>query len=191
VADVLVRDDPVILALGWAGAAVLGALTARPGALAIAAMGAASNVWFEPSNHTSLIMWSGLLVAVLRPEDVAGVARWLATVVYAFATAHKLLGGDFLDGHLIAARFFWEGAPFRLMAIGAVLGQLALAVLVALRLRWAIPLSVLLHVGIVVVMSSMLGHYLRLGGFNGLMIVLVVVATRGGRWTPLAPRPAV
>lgn len=75
------------------------------------------------------------------------------------------------------------------MAIGAVVGQLALAVLVALRLRLAIPLSVLLHVGIVVTMSSELAHVLRLGGFNGLMVVLVVVATRNGPWYPLPARP--
>jgi len=61
-----------------------------------------------------------------------------------------------------------------------VASQLVLAALVALRLRLAIALSVLLHVGIVIVMSATPGHYTRLGGFNGLMIVLVVVATRGG-----------
>ncbi|MFP5321983.1 MAG: hypothetical protein ACLGIC_09065 [Acidimicrobiia bacterium] len=189
VVDVVLRDDPAVLALGWLAAAVAGARAPRAGCLAIAAMGATSNLFLEASNHTTLVLWAGLLVAVLRPVDVPDVARLLVVVVYAFATANKLLFGHFLDGGYIAARFFWEGAPFRLMAIGAVVGQLTLAVLVALRLRLAIPLSVLLHVGIVVTMSSELAHVLRLGGFNGLMVVLVVVATRNGPWYPLPARP--
>lgn len=181
VADVLVRDDPAVLAAGWLGAAAVAAVACRPGCAAVAAVAAASNLWFEGSNHTTLIMWTGLLVAVLRPEDVARVAQVLAVTVYAFATAHKVLGGHFLTGQHIADRFFWEGAPVRSMALAAVGSQLALALLVALRLRIAVPLAVALHVGIVVVMSSELGHVLRLGGFNALMVVLVVVATRRSR----------
>lgn len=189
VVDVALRGDPLLLAVGWAAAGVAAAKTVRPGCLAVAAMGATSNVWLEASNHTTLAMWAGLLVAVLRPADVADVARLLAIVVYAFATANKLAFGRFLDGGYIAARFFWDGAPFRLMALGAVLAQLTLAVVVALRLRIAIPLAVLLHVGIVVTMSSRLEHVLRLGAFNALMVVLVVVATRHGPWYPLPARP--
>lgn len=181
VADVLVRDDPTVLAFAWLGAGALAAVTVRPGCAAVAAVAAASNLWLEGSNHTSLIMWTGLLVVVLRPVDIPRVAQVLAVTVYAFATAHKLIGGGFLSGQHIADRFFWEGAPVRAMAYAAVASQLALAVSVALRLRISIPLAVALHVGIVVVMSSMLGHVLRLGGFNGLMIVLVVVATRRAR----------
>lgn len=183
-ADVLVRDDPAALAAGWLAAGLLAAAWARPGCLAVAAVAASSNVWLEGSNHTTLILWSGLLVVVLRPEDVSRVAQVLVATVYAFTTSHKLLFGRFLDGGYIEDRFFWDDAPFRLMAFGAVATQLALAVLVLLRLRWAIPLAVLLHAGIVVVMSSTVDHVLRLGGFNGLMVVLVLVATRHGRGNP-------
>ena len=194
-ADVFVRDDPAVYGWGWLAAAAVPAVVTRPGCLSVAAMGAASNVFLEGSNHTLLIMWAGLLVAVLDPEDVPRVAQVLAVTVYVFASAHKVIGGSFLTGGHIADRFFWDGAPVRAMAYAAVAAQIGLALLVALRTRWAIPLAVALHVGIVVVMSNQLGHYLRLGGFNGLMIVLVVVAARAGSWglpgRSRPPRPGV
>jgi hypothetical protein len=135
-------------------------------------------------------MWVGLIGALLDPEDIPRVAQVLAVTVYVFASAHKVIGGSFLTGGHIADRFFWEGAPVRAMAYAAVASQIALAVLVAVRTRWAIPLAVGLHVGIVVVMSNEVGHYLRLSGFNGLMIVLVVIATRAGTWDLPGRRPA-
>ncbi|HEY1117953.1 MAG TPA: hypothetical protein VGE43_09620 [Acidimicrobiales bacterium] len=181
-ADVAVRDDPTRYGWGWAAAAALAAVTVRPGCFAVAAMGAASNIWLEGSNHTLLIMWVGLIVAVLDPDDIPPVAQVLAATVYVFASAHKVIGGSFLTGGHIADRFFWDGAPVQAMAYAAVASQIGLAVLVVLRSRWAIPLAVGLHVGIVVVMSNQLGHYLRLSGFNGLMIVIVLVATRAGTW---------
>lgn len=184
----LLREDPLVFAAGWLLAGAAGAVAPRAGCLAIAGMATASNVWLEASNHTTLLIWAGLLVAVLRPVDVPDVARLLTAVVYAFATANKVLFGHFLDGGYIAARFFWDGAPFRLMALGAVVAQLTLAVLVILRLRVAIPLAVLLHLGIVITMSSRVEHVIRLGGFNGLMVVLVVVAVRHGPWYPLPAR---
>lgn len=197
-ADIVVRDSPAQYGWGWLAAAGIAAVSARPGCLAVAAMGATSNVFFEASNHTLLIMWVGLIGALLDPDDIPRVAQVLAVTVYVFASAHKVLGGSFLTGGHIADRFFWDGAPVRAMAYAAVASQIGLAVLVALRTRWAIPLSVALHGGIVIVMSNQLGHYLRLGGFNGLMIVLVVIATQSGTWrlpfqrsTPTVPVPGV
>ena len=181
-ADIVVRDDPARFGWGWLAAAGVAAVATRPGCLAVGAVGFASNVWLEGSNHTLLIMWVGLIGAVLLPEDVPRVSQVLAVTVYVFASAHKVIGGSFFDGAHIASRFFWDGAPVRAMAYAAVASQLGLAVLVALRTRWAVPLAVALHVGIVVVMSNQIGHVLRLGGFNGLMIVLVVIATRVGSW---------
>lgn len=186
----MARDSPSIYGWGWLAAAGVALVRARPGCLAVAAMGAASNVFFEASNHTLLIMWVGLIGALLDPDDIPRVAQVLAVTVYVFASAHKVIGGSFLTGGHIADRFFWEGAPVRAMAYAAVASQIALAVLVAVRTRWAIPLAVGLHAGIVVVMSNEVGHYLRLGGFNGLMIVLVVIATRAGTWDLLGRRPA-
>lgn len=176
--DVVARDSPAVYGWGWLAVAGVAAVRTRAGCLAVAGMGAASNIWFEASNHTLLILWVGLIGALLDPDDIPRVAQVLAVTVYVFASAHKVVGGSFLTGGHIADRFFWDGAPVREMAYAAVASQIALAVLVAVRTPWAIPLAVALHVGIVVVMSNQVGHYLRLGGFNGLMIVLVVLATR-------------
>lgn len=181
-ADIVVRDSPAQYGWGWVAAAGVLAVSARPGCLAAAGMGAASNVFFEASNHTLLIMWVGLIGALLDPDDIPRVAQVLAVTVYVFASAHKVIGGSFLTGGHIADRFFWDGAPVRAMAYAAVASQAVLAVLVAVRTRWAIPLAVALHGGIVIVMSDQVGHYLRLGGFNGLMIVVVVIAVQAGAW---------
>lgn len=188
-ADVVVRDSPAQYGWGWLAAAGVLAVSVRPGCLAAAAMGATSNVVFEASNHTLLIMWVGLIGALLDPDDIPRVAQVLAVTVYVFASAHKVIGGSFLTGGHIADRFFWDGAPARAMAYAAVASQLALAVLVAMRTRWAIPLAVALHVGIVIVMSNEVGHYLRLGGFNGLMIVLAAIAVPAGAWDLRHRRP--
>lgn len=46
------------------------------------------------------------------------------------------------------------------------------------RHRWALPVAVVLHVGIVVVMSNTLYQYLLLTSFNGAMVLLVWWTTR-------------
>lgn len=176
--DVPLRGEPAVLAVAWALAGLALLRSRRAGAAAVALVAFGSTLLHDPSNHTTLIGWTATMFAMFDGQDLRDVVRVQAVVLYLFASAHKLVGGQFLTGYQITVETWWSSAPAQLMAVGALGTQLALAWLVWRRDRLAAPLALALHGGIVLLVSSSGPQLLRLVMFNGLAVLLVWIATR-------------
>lgn len=173
VADALLRDQEPWIVAAWviAGASVrlgrVGAAIASLSAFAIALDGG--------SNHIVLYGWLAATAAIV-PDRPGPTLRVLGMAVYGFATVHKLVGGTFLTGAPIASRTGWAPPLTVLLSIGAIAAQVLLVVALWRRLWIALPMAIVLHIGIIVVMSARWLDVLQLTVFNGLMIVVVAGA---------------
>lgn len=121
------------------------------------------------STHAVLIGWVALILAVDR--DVSYLLRMQVVALYLFATLNKL-NSDFLAGEPIAGRAP-EWVPLVPAAVAAVLTEGWLAWAVYRRHRFALPVAVMLHGGIVVLMGTDLYQWTMLAAYNGLVILLV------------------
>lgn len=182
--DSLIADAPLVTPL-WLVAAWLAFRQHRAGYALIFTLtfvGAALEVAWV-SHHTMLIGWVAGAFALFDGGDLRLVLRVQAAVVYLFAGLNKA-NEHFLSGGVFEARDPWlfPEALYRPAAIAAVACELWLAVAVWLRWRSALPVAVLLHVGIVAGWMVLVPQRMaQLVLFNLLAVCLVAVTVRSRR----------
>lgn len=176
-----VNDAGLALGPAFAIAWVLACLAApfwRPIWLALAGLALAG--WASPapemaSNYVALIAWVSVIFYAAEGETRQTLLRSQAAVVYAFAAVNKASSYAFVSGVVVAERSRlpeWVGSP---AAVATVMAEGWLAWAVWRRSRWALPVSVVLHVGIVLGMTT---SPFLLVAFNGTMVLMVWEATR-------------
>ncbi|MGY6500115.1 MAG: hypothetical protein ACXIVQ_04335 [Acidimicrobiales bacterium] len=178
--DAATLFTPRTAALMWLAAALVPLMHERVGLAAMSVVAFVSVDVAMPSmgSHVVLI---GSVAAVLAVFDDAPTRLFLirtqTVALYLFAGVNKL-HPDFLRGDVIAQRQEWLPFP-QALALVAVAAELWLAVAVLRRWRSAMPVALVLHVGIVVGMTRDFNQGLELVIFNGLtvaMVILVVTA---------------
>jgi hypothetical protein len=171
-----VQHDIPSVTLWWAIATIILVLHERVGFAAVGLVGFAACIAHAP-NNVAAIAWTAVCMALfLDDEDALRTAlRSLTIVIYAFAAVNKLLFG-FLSGEIIRryARVPLPSVACWPLAVAAVVAEAWLAWAVWRRSRWALPVAVALHAGIVV--WSGYTTMVNLGiavAFNGLLVLLV------------------
>lgn len=187
VVDAWISVDPAT-AVAWFAASALLVRYERVGAGLVAVLGLGGASIGQPSmgSHAVLIGSVGLLVAVFGDEwSRWHLIRLQVTVVYLFAGLSKVVSG-FLSGDVIALRQPWLPAP-QVLAVGAVVVEVWLALAVWRRWRAAVPVAAVLHVGIVAAWTINHLQFLELLAFNGLTLAMVVLVVTRSPAGPEAP----
>lgn len=166
----------------WVAVALVLCLRERAGYVAVALVGfgtALAGVE-NASHHVVAMAWVALPLALFADQAVARTALWSQTVViYGFATVNKALFG-FLTGGIIAEH---AGIPLPSVvwpfAVAAVAAEGWLTWAVWARNRWALPVALGLHSGIVVWSGAT--SLINVGiavMFNGLLVLMVWASSR-------------
>jgi hypothetical protein len=159
------RLGSALLAATVAGAILLGLATLPPDRLPELA-----------SNHVAFIGWVAAAMLLFDGDRLRFVLKVQIVTVYLFAGLNKI-NPSFLSGEIIAAEAAWIPLPAA-VAIIAVAMELTLSAAVWWERRWALPLSAVFHVAVVMPWlwpPLTAGRFLL---FNGGAVLLVAVATR-------------
>lgn len=136
--------------------------------------------WASPapemaSNYVVLIGWVAVILGIAEGETRRSLLHVQAVVVYAFAAINKAASWAFVSGIIVAERSWLPDAVAAPAALATVLAEGWLAWAVWHRSRWALPVSIALHAGIVLGMTT---SPFLLAAFNGTMVLLVWESTR-------------
>lgn len=181
VAFALIRTLRVYGYGGWPSVAIwvpvcLSALRWRPGRLLLSATAFTFAVTFVPHNGLVGIGWLSLAVYLFDNTQLQFVIRVLASSIYGFTAAHKMFT-PFASGAVLAASAPWLPFP-RAAAFVVIFTEALLAVATWRKWRWAFPLSIVTHLGILFGMASSPIRFVELLGWQTTMPVLVYFATR-------------
>lgn len=190
-ADVLVRTLAVLV--GVYGVAVVGGFAASSrgpdpltgGVLVVAALwlavsqhravaGVMAVVAFVAANGpaastmTVAVGWAATAVALFTGSERAQALRWFACVVYLFAAANKITSPRFRSGEVIDGLVSWVPAP-RVVAWSVIAAEVAVAVLVWRRSRYALAGVIALHAPLVIFAPESIGGTVTLATYAALM----------------------
>lgn len=180
-ADAFVQTGVETAGWVWVAVGLTLCLRERAGYVAVTAVafGTAYAGVENASHHVVVLGWVAMPLALFadRQSRVAAL-RSLTVVIYAFAAVNKLLFG-FLTGEIIAEH---AGVPLPPvvwpLAWSAVAIEGWLAWGVWRRSRWALPVAVALHAGIVVWSGATTVVNVGIAVmFTGLLVILVAVAS--------------
>lgn len=167
----------------WVAVALVLCLRERPGyaAVTVAAFGTALAGVENASHHVVVLGWVALPLALFADQASRRTALWsLTVVIYAFAAVNKLAFG-FLSGDIIREH---SGIPLPPvvwpLAVAAVTLEGWLAWAVWKRSRYALPVAIALHAGIVIWSGAT--SVVNIGiavMFNGLLVLLVWESLHG------------
>lgn len=123
------------------------------------------------STQTAFVMWVSAALWLFDGRDRATALRWVAVTAYGFAAANKALFDPFRSGEVLE-RYTDLPAP-QAVAVAAIVTELALAVLIWRRWRWA-PFAVLaFHLPVAVLVGADLRHFLSLVVYGAMMCWVV------------------
>lgn len=127
------------------------------------------------STHAVLIAWVAVILAFGDHGERLLLLRTQVVALYLFATLNKL-NGAYLAGDAIALRT--TDLPLVPAAVCGILAEGWLAWAVWTRSRWAFPVAVVTHAGIVAVMGRDPYEWTLLASYNGIVVLLVWWVTR-------------
>jgi hypothetical protein len=128
------------------------------------------------SGHAVLIGWLALILGSTTGDDTRVLLLFQALSVYLFGALNKL-NAHYFSGATIDTRNV--PSPEAVFAVAGLILELGLVVLVWSRSRWALPIAVLLHAGVIAFLGTVSLYQLTmLSSFNLLMVVLVWAGTR-------------